>query len=1072
MSEPAPGGVAGYRLSPQQRRVWALAGASAGGPYRAWAAARLEGAFDEAAIEAALAEAVARHEALRTTFSLLPGLTVPVQVVHPPGPLALERHDLSGLDPEGREREAAALPGRLWAAPLPPAEGPLVRFQVVRLAPGSFALHAVASSLCADARSLENVIGEVARGCARRAGPAPAAGPAGEAMQYPDVAEVLNDLLESPEGEAGRRHWQARRPAEAGPALPHASPGAGEAGPDGGAGGDGPEAGARAIDLDGGALEALAGRLGASPAAALLACWQALLWRLTGRLPFALGVALDGRAYEGLDEAVGPFERHVPLAVALEPGRPFAEIVAAAERELGEAYELQDYCAPPEGGAPRPAFGYGFRRAPFEAPPGASLGVEASSGRAERYDVELLAVERPGGVVASLRHDPARLPPAEAARLGARLASLLRDAAARPDAAIGSLDLLGADERRAVLVDFNPGGPPPDERCVHELFAEQARRAPRRLAASYGDDRLDYGELDARANRVAHALIALGVGPESRVGVFLERSVDAIVAIVGVLKAGGAYVPLDPLYPPERLAYMAEDAGLRALVTRGPLREALGPAGALPAVCVDELGGGAEGDPGPRARPRNAAYVIYTSGSTGRPKGVVIEHRSAAHLAAALGEAAYAGAGGPLRVSQNASLSFDASVKQWLMLLLGHSVHPVPEEVRADPGRLLAFARSEAIDVLDCTPTQLEGLLDAGLLEGPGPAMLLVGGEPIGERAWRRLAAVERPRLVNVYGPTECTVDATACVATRAPDRVTVGRPLANVRAYVLDERLAPAPLGVPGELYVGGAGVGRGYLGRPALTAGRFVPDPFGGEGGGRLYRTGDAARWLADGRLEVLGRLDDQVKVRGYRVELGEIEATLAAHPAVARAVVALRETAPGQRHLVGYFVARAGGPGGALVRELREHLRRRLPEYMVPYRLVPIERVPLSPSGKADRAALPAPPAGPEEAGAEDLPRTEVERRLAAIWQEVLRVPRVGLHQNFFDLGGHSLLMVQVFERLRAEFGGGLTMVELFHHPTVASLAERLGGGGPARALGHVDERARKQLEARQRARRGKE
>lgn len=1074
MSESTPSADAGFRLSPQQRRLWALVRGAPRSPHRALLSASIEGDLDPALLASALADVAARHEVLRTTFTVLPGMTLPVQVVRPEARPPMDVHDLSGLPEEERERGLEALDRELAEVELPPGEGPLLRGRLIRMAPRDHRLRLVASALCADAHTLENVARELAAACARRAGGA-GPEPSAEIVQYSDVAEVLNDLLESHETEAGRRIWAEVKPPEGGPATLPAE------------GADASAAGCTstiscAVPITPAMVNALAAQSGTSAEVALLACWQVLLSRLTGRRPFLIGLALGGRTYEGLDEAMGPYERHVPVRVNIDWGGAVASAARDAERAIAEARELQDCCPPPAGEAAAFAFGYAFRDAvDIGAAPAPGFCVEASSSWTERYDAQLTCVCRRDRWEVKVHGDAARITKAQAARLAEGLAAMVASAAARPGAAVGALDALGEAERRAVLIDFNRTARAfPIDRAVHELFEEQARRHPERAAAVHRGRSISYAELNERADRLARRLRGLGVGPEARVGLHVERSPEAIVAIFGILKAGAAYVPLDPLYPPERIAFMKEDAGLSALITETALREALQP-GAVPTLCVDAPEPSEPGlapMPPVRVSPGNLAYVIYTSGSTGRPKGVMIEHRSVVNLAGALAEAIYEGSEAPLRVSLNASLSFDASVKQWVTLLLGHTLCIVPEEARGDPGKLAAFARDEALDVLDCTPAQLRGLLDRGLAGRPeaAPGRILAGGEPIDERTWRELAGLERPRLYNVYGPTECTVDATACEARRAPRGPTIGGPLANVRVHVLDERGAPTPIGVPGELHIGGAGVARGYLGRPALTASRFIPDPFGeADAGARLYRTGDAARWLPDGRLELLGRLDDQVKIRGFRIELGEIEAAIAAHPAVARAVVAVRERAPGERHLVGYFVPREGGGEQGLVGGIRDFLRTRLPEFMVPWRLMAIPAVPLSTNGKVDRAALPAPPAEVAEGSApeaDEAPRTEVERRIAAIWQEVLGVPRVGLHQNFFDLGGHSLLLVQVFDRLRASFGEGLSMTELLRHPTVSAMAERLSQRAEApRSFADVEDRARRQLAARERQRRGR-
>ncbi|HTE18061.1 MAG TPA: amino acid adenylation domain-containing protein, partial [Armatimonadota bacterium] len=523
-------------------------------------------------------------------------------------------------------------------------------------------------------------------------------------------------------------------------------------------------------------------------------------------------------------------------------------------------------------------------------------------------------------------------------------------------------------------------------------------------AVACGDVRLTYGELERRANIIAHRLRERGVRAETVVGLAMERGVEQVVGLLGVLKAGGAYLPLDPDLPAERLLWMMEDGGVEVLLTQARVR------GRLPrrenesrVVLIDEssdeievwseerverVQSGLTGD--------NLAYIIYTSGSTGRPKGVMVQHRSLLNLLQGLTQAVYAHCPErPLRVSLNASLSFDASVQQLLSLLLGHTLYVIPQDIRADGHAVLAYLGRHEIDVFDCTPSQLSLLLSAGLLEVAAarrPSVYLVGGEAIDAQMWQTLSqAGGGESFYNVYGPTECTVDALATRIAGGAGRPHIGRPLANTRVYLLDAAGEPVGVGINGELYLGGEGVARGYLRRAELTAERFVPDRFGGEAGGRLYRTGDIGRYLDDGNIEYLGRVDNQVKVRGYRIELGEIEAALVRHESVCEVAVTVREDVPGNKRLVAYVVA--AEDGASPVNELREYLRQQLPEYMIPSTFVMLEEMPLTPNGKIDRRALPA----PEETRGQGsdaylAPRTPMEEMLADIFADVLRVAGV--------------------------------------------------------------------------------
>ncbi|HEY0603585.1 MAG TPA: non-ribosomal peptide synthetase, partial [Herpetosiphonaceae bacterium] len=553
---------------------------------------------------------------------------------------------------------------------------------------------------------------------------------------------------------------------------------------------------------------------------------------------------------------------------------------------------------------------------------------------------------------------------------------------------------------------------------------------------------------------------------EARVGLCLPRSIEMLVGVLGILKAGGAYVPLDPTYPVERLRYMLDESQAAAVITQAALREHL-PAH-IPIVALDTQQQQIDQEPATNpqihVQPEQLAYIIYTSGSTGRPKGVMVQQRSVVNLATALQHAIYDELQPALRVSMNAPLVFDGSVKQWIQVLRGHTIVIVPEEIRLSGAQLCAFIREQQLDVLDCTPTQLRELLAAGLLDGQLPAALLVGGEPLDETLWTRLTNVPQLQAYNVYGPTETTVDAAVC-RLHANATPTIGRAIANVRCYVLDRRGNLLPPGVAGELYIGGAGVARGYVARPELTAERFIPDSFSGEHGARLYRTGDRARYLADGRIEFLGRVDTQVKLRGLRIELGEIEAILQQHPAIQQAVVAVSSDALSNPQLVAYVLPQPAAETGNLSSELRSLLRQTLPEFMVPGQIACVKSFALTPSGKVDRRQLPSPESLIAVSSEPYVaPTTPTERLIAEVWQELLHVERVGIHDNFFDLGAHSLLVTQAYDKLTPHFDRSFNLIALFQYPTVSKLAQHLSQAQTSStALDKAEARAQKQKAA---------
>ncbi|MCY1037056.1 amino acid adenylation domain-containing protein [Corallococcus sp. BB11-1] len=1061
----------GFRLSPQQARLWTLLTAAPGASSRARAVFALEGTLDVARLERAVRGLVSEHEVLRTTYRHLAGTSAAVQVPGEVPATVLEVLDWSAL-PEAEQAARLEAPGAESAAAA--SLDVLKPWRLAVLGQDRHALIVEVPALSADRQTFAVLARELGRALT-----APAAADEEPPPQYADVAEVFHQILESDDSADGRRFWKDRDLTGAiGASLPTRRTGTDALGLRIGRQ-------SRALSPDTAtALEALALRLGVPLADVVLAGWSRLLARMAGGDDACVSVRVEGRGYEGLDAALGLFERWLPVRAS--HGASFEALVRDVARSVRETAAWQDdfdasSALPGTSGAP-PLRSFAFEDVAWPEPVragGLTLSLTHLEAHAERAELTLALVRGQGPLSLELHHDEAAYTSEEATRLLERLETLLASAVATPERALESLSWVGPGELLR-LTDFNRTARDHDTQdTLPARFDAVARTRPDAVAVAFEDEQLTFATLDERANRIASHLRSRGVGTETRVAVCLERSVEQLVVLLGVLKAGGTFVPLDPTYPRERLAYVIQQSGAPLVVTRSHLRASL-PDGAHAFVCLDQeteaLAAASPQAPDVTLSPENAAYVIFTSGSTGRPKGVMIPHRSALNLAATLRDVVYQGRGPGLRVSVNAPLVFDASVKQWLQLLNGHSLHIVPEEVRPDAVRMRAWVQRHAVDVVDCTPSLLGPLLAQGLGRDAdfSPALVLVGGEAIDARTWADLAPLTRTRFVNMYGPTECTVNATACpIADSA--QPSIGGPLGNVRVHVLDAGLRELPLGVPGELFIGGAGVGRGYEGRPDLTAERFVPDPFSPAPGARLYRTGDVGRYREDGRIDFQGRADFQVKVRGYRIEPGEIEAQLRSHPQVGEAVVVVRGTKEDAR-LVAYFVPRGGVPADGelamanLALELRAFLRERVPEFMLPTFFMALPRLPLNRNGKVDRGALPEPVAARPDAASYEAPVTELEQRIAAIWQEALKVDRVGLHSSFFDLGGHSLLMVQVHEKLSVLMGRRLSMVELFQHPTVASLAKYLGqapenAAQESRQQQARDERAKKQLQAMQ-------
>jgi len=598
----------------------------------------------------------------------------------------------------------------------------------------------------------------------------------------------------------------------------------------------------------------------------------------------------------------------------------------------------------------------------------------------------------------------------------------------------------------------------PLDKCIHQLFEEQVERTPEHIAVLFGNRKLTYRELNQRANRIAHHLRALGVGPEVLVGICVERSPLMVVGLLGILKAGGAYVPLDPAYPAERLAYMLSDSQVKVLLTQEKLASSL-PVSAARVIYLDiawqNIGAHSEENPLTGVKASNLAYVIYTSGSTGKPKGVMIEHRSIVNFTSSA-RAIYNITQSD-RFLQFASIAFDAAVEEiYSCLTSGGTLVLRTDEMLLSESQFLQRCSEWELTVLDL-PTSYWHQLTVKLATMPeilpqSLRLVIIGGEqalPETLKLWQQCVGqlAEPPQLFNSYGPTETTVVATCCnlstFMAKYPDssNVSIGIPMNNVSAYVLDQNLQPVPIGVVGELHIGGLGLARGYLGRPEITAEKFIPHPFSHQSGAKLYKTCDLVRYLQDGNLEYIGRIDQQVKIRGFRIELGEIETVLTQHHEITEAVVVMHEDSPGSKRLIAYIVVvDILNYTEDLIHSIKVYLRKHIPEYMVPERLIILSTIPKTPSGKIDRRALPIPNLV-EQPRKEQILLHGTEKLIAEVWQKILHIEKVSLNDNFFDLGGNSLLLVQVREQLQTIFTKKISMVEMFQHPTVRALGQLL-------------------------------
>ncbi|MET0396749.1 MAG: amino acid adenylation domain-containing protein, partial [Longimicrobiaceae bacterium] len=1048
-------------LSFAQQRLWVVDRIEPGSAaYNMPFALRLRGALDTAALRGSVDALAARHETLRTTFAARDGR--PVQVVHPPARVPLPVVELRALPAGAREREAERLAAGEALRPFDLERGPLLRSTLLRLDHDDHVLCFTLHHVVTDGWSMQLLVREVSAlyGALAR-GEAPVLPEL--AVQYADYAVWQRAWLQGGVLEAQIDFWREKlRGAPPLLEIPTDRPRAA---------GQSPRAGTHAVLLPpavAGGLREMSRREGTTLFMTVLAAWQALLARWSGQDDVVVGTPVAGRTRRETEGLIGFFVNMLALRADLsgDPawsamlGRVRAAALAAFDHQELPFERLVEELSVERSLAHAPVFQATFalhRAAAGDG--GLSLGGVALSPfgegeRVARFDLDLALADDGDSLGGALIFRAALFEAATMERLAGHLEAMLEAMVAEPRRRLSEVSLLRGGERARVLEAWNDSGAAyAGDELVHERFARQAGLTPDAPAVRSGGRTLTYAELERDSARLALHLRALGAGPETRVGLCLERGPEMVAAVLGVLRAGAAYVPLDPSHPAERLALMLEDAAPAVVLTREALLERL-PAHGADVVCVDrdaaEIAGHGEAAPASGAAPDNLAYVIFTSGSTGRPKGVAVTHRGLGnYLAWAAGAYAGPGHGAPV----HSSLSFDLTVTSLLVPLLQSGRVVLAGEGEGVEGLAGALREEPGFTLVKLTPAHL-ALLAEQLTEAEAAAAahtLVVGGEALPAEVaayWRRVAP--GTELVNEYGPTETVV---GCVVHRVGDAgaggsVPIGRPIAGTQAYVLDGGMQPVPVGVPGELYLGGAGVARGYLGQPGLTAGRFVPDPFGREPGARLYRTGDRARWLPGGELDYLGRTDHQVKVRGYRIEPGEIESVLAALPGVREAVVVVREDTPGTagRRLVAYVVAAEGA--GDTPAGLRARLRSRLPEYMVPAAVVLLDALPLAPGGKVDRRALPAPSwtGGAHDGGA---PLTATERAVAAIWEEVLGVRRVGVADNFFDLGGHSLLLVQVHSRLQERLPDRVALIDLFEHHTLGDLAAHLDRRGPAAA-----------------------
>lgn len=1070
-----------YPLSYNQQGIWFLSQlAPESMVYNVSFAARITSELNVPALRRSFQALVDRHPCLRTTFSVRSGK--PTQRIHQGAKVHFEELDASAWSRDEMEPRLADEAHR----PFDLEQGPLLRVSVFKRSAQEHYLLLVVHHIVIDFWSLAILLNELGTLYpAEAAGRRPVLPPLH--LQYGDYVRWQSETLAGADGERLWGYWRKQLAGQL-PVLDLPT--------------DHPRqpiqthrGGSYDFVLNdelSGRLKALAKAQGATLYVVMLAAFQAMLHYLSGQTDLVVGSPVVGRSRAEFEEIVGLFTNPVFLRVSLSGNPTFQEFVSHVRQTVLDALEHQDFptlllverlkpardlSRPPicqvmfvldkphglaEQGAP--TFVHG-EAGPTMNSGGLVLESFPLEHRSASLDLVLLVVESTQSLSISMRYNAELFDHSTIIRFGKYFEALLEHVVTRPDvrlsgladvlaaadpkhesAARNEIEILDDTERERVLVEFNQTASPyPDDVCVQRLFENQVERTPDGIALTFEKQHLTYAQLNARANQVAHYLRARGVGPEVPVALCMERCIEMMVALLGILKAGGAYLPIDPAYPKERLVFTLEDARARVLLTMEPLRERM-PEQGVRLICLDadreSIARESRENPPSLNAPGNLAYVIYTSGSTGQPKGVMVEHRGLSNTIQWLSQTLALSADDSTLLKT--PITFDAAGREiFPTLLAGARLIIAEPNAHRDSRYIAERIRDEDVSILHCVPSFLRLLVvEPAFQDAIALRAVMCGGEALTPDVVAEFGRRSGAKLYNVYGPTETIIDSAywLCDGGSGNSTVPIGRPIPNARMYILDAALRPVPIGVAGELYIGGVSLARGYLNLPGLTAEKFIPDPFSSEAGKRLYKTGDLARYQPDGNIQYLGRGDYQVKIRGFRIELGEIEAALAQHPSVAQAVVAVHEGAQGEKRLVSYVVAQPQCTPAAI--ELRVFLKNKLPEHMVPAVFIMLDSFPLTSNGKVDRRALPTPTeTRPDLDKAFVGSRTPTEELLADIWAQVLGVERVGIYDDFFDLGGHSLLATQVVSRIRETLQVELPLRRLFETPTVAGLAESL-------------------------------
>lgn len=1051
--------IKGFQVSSQQEHLWAIQQADNSQVYRSQCVIRVDSGLDSALLKAALDHLIGSYEILRTRFQRLPGRTILLQVIDEEPSLWFEASSIDQRRPDEHDACLDLLMREMRRTPFDFERGPLVRVHHVKLSAERDALILDVSALCADAASLRLITEALKQSyeyCLGKRGSLEVE------MHYADFAQWQCEARESEDAEAGRRYWRKKG---IGKLLKVDLPSKKRAGASSQF-----EPGSIKFDIESAvaaSITEVSRQYQTTSNAMLLSVWAALIWRLTGQSELVIGVGCDGRKYAELETVVGRFWGYLPLFIDLAAVERFSELMKRAQQAEEQNYLWQDAfnwgdvarTNEPDDSEPYCAVSYEFQREPLgQAAAQANWSISLPYDCGDRFELKLAVVESEDALRAELFYDSHYYEVEQVKKLCEQFKRLVQNAAASPEALTGNLEILSRSERHQLLVDLNNTVATYDiNHTIHQLIEVQARRRPEAIAAVYEGQHLSYSELNARANQLAGLLIALGVAPDLPVGLCMERSLDLLIGLLAILKAGGAYVPLDPAYPDERLAYMLRDSRSQVLLTQ-KRRSISIPIEDLQVVDVESdshlISQHSRLNPCVKVCPLNLVYVIYTSGSTGKPKGVAVEHRQLVNYSIAISRRIGASAG-----ESYASLSTIAAdlgnTAIFPSLITGGCLHLIAQDKVLDAAALAEYFGDHRISYMKVVPSHLAALHRSAAKYPVMPRKRLILGGEASSYDWveRLCEGAPECEVMNHYGPTEATVGVLTYEVNgheksgARSGNIPLGRPIENARAYILDERLEVTPIEVNGQIYLSGEGVARGYLMRPDLTAERFIPDPHSQEPGTRMYKTGDRARYSTARNIEFIGRIDHQVKIKGYRIELAEIEAALEEHNGVSRSVVMLREDEPDAKQLTAYVEWRAQSNRSS--EELRRHLREKLPEYMIPTAWVAVDRLPLTANGKIDRSVLPAPGRfARREADHFIAPRTDVERCLVQIWSGVLGVEQIGIQDNFFRLGGDSILSIQIISKAR-QASLHFTAKDLFQHQTIAELSAAVGERQAVRA-----------------------